>query len=117
MSPIVRFEKSAKYSRVVVHNGIAYLTGLTADDTSKDIGGQTEELLAKADRYLALAGSHKSRLLSAQIWLREMADFDGMNDVWIKWIDPDEPPSRATVESKLALPDLRVEIRFVAAVG
>ena len=72
-------------------------------------------MLRKADIYLASANTDKSRLLSAQIWLRDIADFAAMNEVWREWLDGVAPPARATVESRLALPDLLVEIQFVAA--
>jgi enamine deaminase RidA (YjgF/YER057c/UK114 family) len=117
MSNIARIEKGKRLSRVVIHNGTAYLAGLTAEDRKKDVAGQTAEILAKADELLKQAGSSRSRLLSATIWLRDIADFDRMNPVWERWIDPNEPPARATVEAKLAAPDLLVEIMFMAAVG
>lgn len=115
MSTIRRIEKGTRHSRVVIHNGTAYLSGLTADDRKMDIVGQTQNILDKADAFLAQAGSNKSRLLSATIWLRDMADFARMNAVWEAWIDRDEPPARATAESKLAHPDVLVEIQFTAA--
>lgn len=115
MNEITRIDSNERLSRVVIHKDIAYLSGVTADDAGGDITEQTRQVLQKADRYLARAGSDKSRLLSAQIWLRDIADFDRMNTVWIAWLDGIAPPSRATVESRLALPDLLVEIQFVAA--
>ena len=115
-SVIRRFEKTDRLSRVVVHRGTAYFSGLTADDKSQDTHGQTCQILAKAEALLRMAGTNKSRLLSAQIWLRDIGDFDAMNMAWLGWIDRDEPPARATAESKFALADIRVEIQFVAAV-
>lgn len=115
MNEIVRIDSNDRLSRVVIHNDIAYLSGLTADDGSADITEQTRQVLLKADRYLGLANSDKSKLLRAQIWLRDIADFDAMNVVWKEWLRGVAPPSRATVESRLALPDLLVEIQFTAA--
>ena len=116
MTEIKRIDINERLSRVLIHKDIAYLSGLTADDGSADITEQTRQVLRKADRYLAAANTDKSRLLSAQIWLRDISDFDQMNIVWREWLGDVEPPSRATVESRLALPDLLVEIQFVAAI-
>lgn len=112
---IERFESGSRMSRAVVHAEIVYLAGLTADDTSLDIVGQTEDVLRKAEEKLAIGGTDKSRLLTATIWLRDIADFDKMNSVWEAWIDRGNPPARATCEAKLAHPDIRVEIIFTAA--
>jgi len=117
VSDITRLEPSARYSRVVIHNGTAYFSGLTADDRSGDIRSQTEQVLAKADRLLGTAGSSRAQLLTAMIWLREIDDFAGMNAVWETWVDREATPARATVESKLAAPDVRVEIQFTAAIS
>lgn len=112
---IERFETGPRMSRIVTHNGTAYLAGLTADDLSQDIAGQTRQILAKAEARLATVGSGKSRLLSATIWLRDIADFDAMNAVWEGWVEPASPPARATAECRLAHPDILVEIIFTAA--
>lgn len=112
---IERFESGPRMSRVVTFNGVAYLAGLTADDITQDIGSQTQQILDKAERKLATAGTDKSRLLSATIWLRDIVDFDAMNVVWERWIDPGNPPARATAQCSLAHPDILVEIIFVAA--
>lgn len=116
MADIKRYEKGARFSRAVVHNGTAYLSGLTADDRNGDIQSQTREILAKADSILGKIGAGRSSILSAMIWLRDIKDFAGMNTVWEEWIDPAHPPSRATVESTLALPDILIEIQITAAV-
>ena len=117
MSSIVRLQRNRRFSRAVVHQGVAYFSGLTADDRAGDIASQTAQTLAKADELLMELKADRSSLLSATIWLRDMADFAGMNAVWESWIDPDHPPARATVESLMAVPDVRVEIQFVAAVS
>lgn len=113
---IVRHGKGARFSRVVVHDRVAYFSGLTADDRAGDIQAQTRGVLAKTDAMLAEIGANRSQILSATIWLADIADFAGMNAAWEAWIDTDHPPARATVESKLALPDLRVEIQFIVAI-
>ena len=112
---ITRIAKTEKLSRVVIHEKVAYFSGLTADDRSQDTVGQTEQVLAKADAFLEEIGSNRSLLLSATIWLRDIEDFDAMNSAWTKWIDKDEPPARATVQAILGLPDIKVEIQFTVA--
>ncbi|SDO06124.1 RidA family protein [Ensifer sp. YR511] len=112
---IDRFEKGPRMSRVVTHGGVAYLAGITADDLSQDIAGQTRQVLAKADANMEKAKTDKSRLLSATIWLRDISDFDAMNVVWESWVDASNPPARATCEARLAKPQILVEITFTAA--
>ena len=103
--------------RFVEHNGIIAFGGLIADDLSQTMGGQTAQICQKLDKLLAEAGTDKTRILSAQIWLADMADFAEMNAVWDAWVDPANPPARATVEAKLAAPEYLVEIVVVAAKG
>ncbi len=110
-----RIGKTERLSRVVVHDGVAYFSGLTADDHQQDTRGQTSQILAKADSYLKTIGSNRASIISATIWLRDIADFDQMNSAWMGWIDRDEPPARATVQAALGLPDIRVEIQFTVA--
>jgi enamine deaminase RidA (YjgF/YER057c/UK114 family) len=113
---ITRYGKTERLSRVVVHQGTVYLSGITAADKSLDTKAQTTQVLHQADEYLRTAGTNKSKLLFAQIWLKDTADFDAMNQAWSAWIDPENPPARATVGASFALDDIRVEIQFVAAV-
>lgn len=112
---IRRFENGSRFCRVLCHNGTVYLAGMTADDTSGDVVAQTQGTLGKIEHYLAMAGSDKSKLLTAVIWLRDIADFDRMNTVWDGWIDPSAMPVRATVEARLAGDSYRVEIMVTAA--
>ena len=112
---ITRFEKNHRRSRVVVHNGVVYLAGQVAGDTSGDITSQTREALDNVDKMLALAGTDKSRVLSATIWLRDMADFQGMNAVWDAWIDPENPPARCCGQVSMARPELRIEVMITCA--
>lgn len=112
---IQRIEKTERLSRVVVHEKVAYFSGLTADDRQQDTLGQTAQILAKADTFLETLGSNRSLILSATIWLRDIDDFDQMNIAWVNWIDKDEPPARATVQAVMGLPDISVEIQFTAA--
>jgi enamine deaminase RidA (YjgF/YER057c/UK114 family) len=103
-------------SQGVVHGGLLYTAG-QVDNESTDVAEQTKNVLAKIDALLAQAQSSKSQLISANIWLSDMATFDEMNSVWERWIDPNNPPTRATVESKLATPEFKVEIAVIAVVG
>jgi enamine deaminase RidA (YjgF/YER057c/UK114 family) len=102
-------------SQAVVCNGLVFLAGQVAEDTAQDVGGQTRQVLAAIDRLLAEAGSDKSRLLSAQIFLADMADFAAMNKVWESWVVPGQTPARATVEAAMAGPKYLVEIVVTAA--
>ncbi|WP_158905675.1 RidA family protein [Burkholderia sp. L27(2015)] len=116
MSDIKRIHPSTRMSRVVVYNGMVFIGGQTATDRTEDAAGQTRQVLAKIDGFLADAGIDKTRLLTAQIWLKDIdADFASMNAVWDAWVAPDCAPTRATVESKLAQSDLLVEISVTAA--
>ena len=112
---INRLDPGPRLSRAVVHGPTIYLAGLTADDLSDDIGGQTRQKLAKIDHYLAQAGSDRSRLLSATIWLRDITTFDRMNEAWDAWIGGKNAPARATVEARLAGDRYLVEIMAIAA--
>ncbi|KAG5183592.1 Endoribonuclease L-PSP/chorismate mutase-like protein [Tribonema minus] len=114
---IQRFDMGKRLSEMAVHNGVAYLAGQVADDASKDIVGQTEEVLKMVDDLLQRAGTDKSKILMAQIHLVDLSDFDGMNSVWDAWVTPDHAPPRATVQSKLADPGWRVEVVVTAAVN
>jgi len=115
MSSITRIHPANRYSEVSVHNGTVYLTGQVASDATQDVAGQTSQVLAAIDRLLADAGSDKTRILIAQIFLADMADMSGMNAVWDAWISPGSFPCRATVHAQLAKPEWRVEIVVTAA--
>lgn len=113
---ITRLEPGKRMSQAVVHNGIAYLAGQVGAP-GMSLTEQTTAVLAQIDALLAAAGTDKSRLLTATIWLADMADFAAMNAVWDAWVDPANPPARATGEVKLATPDYRVEIIVTAALA
>ncbi|KKB84427.1 hypothetical protein VW29_10775 [Devosia limi DSM 17137] len=115
MSTITRIEPNHRRSRVVIHGDTIYPAGQVASDTNGDITHQTKGCLANIDHVLALAGSDKSKILSATIWLRDMTNFKAMNEVWDAWIDPENPPARSCGEVKLARPDLLIEIIIIAA--
>lgn len=111
---ITRHEVGPIMSRVVEHNGTVYLQGLTADDHSLDIKGQTRQCLEKIDGLLAMAGTDKSKLLSCQIWITDIRNRPAMNEVYKAWIDPKNPPVRACGEVDLA-GDTLIEIMMIAA--
>lgn len=113
---IQRHNVGKRLSEIVVHNGVAYLAGEVPDDASKDITGQTAEVLAKIEKLLKQVGSDKTKILSAQIFLPDMKDFAGMNVAWEAWIPAGQTPARATIEAKLANPALKVEIMCIAAI-
>jgi len=116
MSDIRRIETNARSSRVVVYNGTVFLGGMTAGDRSQDIKGQTAQVLKKIDDFLAQAGTDKTRLLTSQIWLKDISrDFQDMNEVWNAWTAPDNSPTRACVQSAMAAEDILVEIVVSAA--
>ena len=113
---IQRFDAGKRMSEATVHGGIVYLAGQVAEDTSADAEGQTREVLAAIDALLAQAGSDKRRILRAQIYLADIADFDAMNRAWDAWVVPGEAPARATVQAPLARPGWKVEIVATAAI-
>jgi enamine deaminase RidA (YjgF/YER057c/UK114 family) len=116
MNEVQRIETNQRMSRVVIYNGIVWLAGLTAGDATQDIKGQTQQVLEKVDANLARAGTDKTKLLAAQIWLKDIErDFPGMNEVWDAWVPTGAAPARATGESKLARGELLVEIIITAA--
>mmetsp|Transcript_34164 Transcript_34164/g.76926 ORF Transcript_34164/g.76926 Transcript_34164/m.76926 type:complete len:134 (-) Transcript_34164:2650-3051(-) len=101
-------------SAIVCHGGVVYLTGQTSDEGC-DIQSQTKRVLAKIEALLEEAGSDKSRLLTAMIWLKDIQrDFHGMNSVWNDWVDRGNKPTRACVEGRLARDKLLVEIQVTA---
>jgi enamine deaminase RidA (YjgF/YER057c/UK114 family) len=112
---ITRFEAGKRMSQAVVHGNTVYLAGQVATDFNGTIEKQTAEVLAAVDRLLALAGTSKSRVLSVQVVLNNIADFAAMNTVYDAWIDPANPPARACIEARLAHPALKVEVIAVAA--
>lgn len=113
---IKRFECNARMSRVVQCGGLVFIGGQTADDETTDIREQTAQVLSKIDKYLGMVGIGRMQILSAQVWLADIAaDYDAMNEVWDGWVPEGHAPARATVQASLALPTLRVEIAVIAA--
>lgn len=116
MSAIKRIATDTRRSRAVAYNGMVFVGGQAADDRTQDIVGQTRQSLAKVEKFLADAGTDKSNLLTAQIWLKNISrDFAGMNEVWDAWTAPGNAPTRATAQCEMGAPDVLVEIIVTAA--
>jgi enamine deaminase RidA (YjgF/YER057c/UK114 family) len=113
---IQRLHVAKRYSEVVIHNGTIYLAGQLADDFDGDIREQTRQTLANIDKMLAEAGSDKSKILSLTIFLKDMADYDGLNAEYDAWVADGHAPARACVEAKMYKPEVLVEMCVVAAV-
>ena len=114
---ILRFHVGTRMSEAAVYNGVVYLAGQVADDATQDIKGQTRQVLAAIDKLLAEAGSAKSHILRAEIFLADLTDFAAMNEVWESWVVAGQAPPRATVQAALAKPDWKIEIIVTAAVA
>lgn len=112
---ITRHHSNKVLSKIVTTDSVVYLAGQVADDTSKDVKDQTRQILAKVDALLAEVGTDKTKLLSVIIWLADINEKDAMNEAWFEWIGASDTPARACVESRLARPDIRVEMKIEAA--
>jgi enamine deaminase RidA (YjgF/YER057c/UK114 family) len=113
---IQRIDVGARMSKCVVHGNTVYLAGIVANDPKgKSVADQTRDILGQIDGFLKAAGTDKTKLLTANIWITDMANFAEMNGVWDAWVSQGNTPARATVEAKLATPDYKVEIMVVAA--
>ena len=114
---IQRIDAGNRMSEASIHGGVIYLAGQVPETPHADIETQTREVLAAIDQLLEQAGSDKTRILRAQIYLADIADFAGMNRAWDAWVVPGQAPARATVEARLANPGWKVEIVVTAATG
>ena len=112
---VQRYDVGARMSEMAVHNGVCYLAGQVAVGGAPSIEAQTREVLATVDALLAKAGTDKTKILRAQIYLADLADFPGMNSVWDSWVVAGHTPPRATVQAALAKPEWKVEIVVTAA--
>lgn len=111
-----RFHVGDRLSEMTIFNGTVYLAGQVASDGTQDIRGQTRQVLAAIDKLLHEAGTDNAHILMCQIFLADLADFDGMNAIWEDWVAPGDAPPRATIQAKLAKPEWRVEMVVTAAV-
>jgi enamine deaminase RidA (YjgF/YER057c/UK114 family) len=113
---IQRIKPGPRMSGAVVHGNTVYLAGQVAQASAgQSVAEQTREILAIIDGLLAEAGTDKSKLLMANIWLTDIATFQEMNGVWDAWVAPGNAPARATVEARLAAPQFKVEIAVIAS--
>ncbi|VTU07469.1 Enamine/imine deaminase [Actinobacillus indolicus] len=113
---IQRFQVGKRLSEMAVYNGIAYLAGQVPEDDTLDMYGQTKQVLAEIDKWLAEAGTDKSRILMAQVFVANMIEFDEMNRAWDEWVSEGNAPPRASIEAKLANPNWKIEIVVTAAI-
>ena len=113
---VKRIDTNHRMSKVVIHGNVAHLSGLVGDDLYASTTDQTNQILVHIDDYLAQAGTDKSKLLTAQIWLDDIRKFDEMNVAWDAWLSPGNAPTRACVESRMANPVIFVEILVTAAI-
>jgi enamine deaminase RidA (YjgF/YER057c/UK114 family) len=116
MNDVRRIDPGPRLSEASVYGDRMYLSGMIPEDTSLDITGQVKQALAEIDALLARGGSDKTKILSAVIWLSDIADFTAMNAVWDAWVVPGRTPARATVQAKLNDLKMKVEIMVVAAI-
>lgn len=112
---ITRIKPGKRFAAAVRHNDTLYIAGQVADTLTGSIEVQTAEVLAKIDALVAEAGGSKANLLAVNVYLAHITDFDAMNAAFDKWVDMENQPVRATVETRLADPNLRVEMTAVAA--
>jgi len=112
---ITRNHTNQRMSQLVIHGDTVYLAGQVAKDADANITVQTQQVLDKVDALLAEAGSDKSKILSAQVWISNIGHFAAMNEVWDAWVSEGNAPARACIEARLASPDLLVEVGIVAA--
>lgn len=116
MTPVRRMASTARLTRIVLRNGVVHVAGSAAHDRHGDAQVQTREILEKIDEYLVSVGSSKSRLLAAQVWMRDIdRDFAGMNAAWDAWVASGASSARATCEAQLPAPGIRLEISVTAA--
>lgn len=117
MSDIRRIKSNGRLSKVTIHNGVLYMTGQIAEDNAgKDLTQQTQEVLHRIDTLLAEAGSDKTRILKAYLYVANMSTFGEINAVWDKWVAPGHEPARTTIEARLTGPQYDIEIGIIAAV-
>ena len=113
---VTRIDPGPRLSEASVYGDRMYLSGMIPEDTSLDIAGQMKQALIEIDSLLAKGGSDKTMILSAVIWLADIADFTAMNAVWDAWVVPGQAPARTTVQAKMNDPRMKVEIMVVAAI-
>lgn len=112
---IKKIIKNSRMSEIVIHGDTIYLCGQVCEDASKEIKGQTASILEKIEELLASVGSNKSKLLMAQIFIKDMSLYNEMNEIWDAWVDRENPPARACVKAAMARPEWLLEIIATAS--
>ena len=112
-----RFHVGDRLSEMAIFNNTVYLAGQVPNDATQDIRGQTQQVLKMIDKLLVEAGTDNAHILMAQIFLADLDDFAGMNEVWDDWVAPGDAPPRATVQARLARPEWKIEIVITAAIS
>lgn len=110
-----RFHVGDRLSEMTIYNGTVYLAGQVAADATQDIKGQTAQVLAAIDKLLHEAGTDNAHILMCQIFIKDLADFPAMNEIWEDWLAPGDAPPRATLQANLARPEWKVEMVVTAA--
>jgi enamine deaminase RidA (YjgF/YER057c/UK114 family) len=113
--PVRSIDPRPRLSAATIHDDRIYLSGTIAEDTAQDIAGQTRQVLGQINALLEKGGSHRTKILSALVFLADMNEFAAMNAVWDGWIVAEAPPARTTVQARLSNPDAKIEIMVVAA--
>ena len=114
MSRIIRTDANQVLAKAVEYHGFVYTQGVVAADTAQDITGQTRDVLAQLDTLLEIHGTDSTRLLQAQIWLKNIADREAFNKLWSAWLPEAAAPARACVQAVLASPEYLVEVMVTA---
>lgn len=113
---IQRIHVGPRMSGIVINGNNVHLSGMTAAKREgRSVAEQTHDILVRIDELLADAGTSKEHLVQVNIWLSDITTFNEMNSVWDQWVSPGNTPARATVEARLALPDIKVELQVLAA--
>src|SRR5215475_4926582 len=115
MAQITRLAPGRRFCQVVIHGDTVYVAGQVAPKTVPSVKNQTQQILKEIDKLLKTAGTNKSKLLMANVWLADIRTFDEMNEAWDAWVVKENMPARATVEAKLAGTQYLVEIAVIAA--
>ena len=115
MAEITRLHSGEKLSRVIIHNDIVYLCGQVAKDYAGDIKEQTRTMLERVDEHLAEAGTNKTQILSATLYIKDISEVAQMNEVWADWLGDAPRPARTCVQAEMAKPNILVEITVTAA--
>jgi enamine deaminase RidA (YjgF/YER057c/UK114 family) len=116
MGDIKRLNTCKRYSEATIYKGVIFLSGQVPRNLDGDIVAQAKDIFAQIDEWLTETGSDRNRILSSQIFLSDLADYDGFNQAWESWIPHGNAPARTTVQAKLAKPEWKLEVTVIAAI-